>query len=211
MAAFLDFYPAIRAASKDCPVGLATYYLRQAAIEFCERTWFWQVDLAKIDSVAAQAEYSFAQPTDAIVYKVLNARYDGKRVTEKNADQLEVLYADWESETSSQPKYITQKEPDKYILVPFPDSVIVDAIYLKVLLKPSQDAATLPDNLLEEYKQVIVAGALAAIKAEIEKAWSDPVGAKMHKDTFENAIGPAKTRAQKGFNRSRRSNRAHYF
>lgn len=211
MALFLDFYPAIRAASKECPLGLATYYLRQAAIDFCERTWFWQYDLTKVDSVADQAEYSFVPPTDAIVYKILNARFDGKRVTEKNVDQLEAEYADWESESGEQPLYVTQKEPDKYILVPKPSSAIVDAIYLKVVLKPSQDCATLPDNLLEEYKQVIINGALAMIKAEVEKAWSDPQGAAMRNSFYENAIGPAKTRAQKGFNRSRRSSRAHYF
>lgn len=211
MALFIDFYPAIRAAAKDCPLGLATYYLRQTAIDFCERTWFWQADLANVDSVALQAEYSFAQPTDAIVYKILNARFDGKRVTEKNADQLEEEYADWESESGEQPLYITQKEPDKYILVPKPSSVIVDAIYLKVVLKPSQDSVTLPDNLLEEYKQTIVNGALAKIKAEIDKPWSDDSGAQLRHNLYEEAVGPAKTRAQKGFNRSSRRSRAHYF
>ncbi len=211
MAAFIDFYPAIRASTKDCPLGLATYHLRQAAIDFCARTWFWQVDLALVDSIAGQAEYSFVQPTDGIVHKIIHARFSGQKMPDINVDQLEEIYQNWESQSGAVPQYITQKSPDKYILVPKPDAVVTGAIYIKVVVKPSQTAATLPNNLMEEYKSIIIAGALARIKGEKEKPWTDVSGAKKSELIYQQAVGPAKTRAQKGFTRANRRVKAHYF
>ena len=72
-----------------------------------------------------------------------------------------------------------------------------------VVLRPSRFCAEVPERLFEEYGDIIVAGALAQLKAmqgEVSDdvrtvPWSDPDGAKFYLEVYLRGLNRAKMRA----------------
>lgn len=146
------------------------FAIRQAAIEFCERTRFWRyedefaITSTDIDGLTA--------PSGSVIYDIDAVWFNGRKLTPKTTGQL-VLEPTWRSGATAQtstPKYVTQTEPNTIQIVPFQTGQLKFALFLK----PSQDATEVPDFLVDQHRETIAHGALARILLIPNQSFTNP-------------------------------------
>jgi len=183
--------------------------VRDAVIEFCDRSYVYHVDHPAIDALSAQGEYAWNPGTGLKVVRPEVVWYEKKQLTPVTRDELAELYQYWPDETGT-PIYFVQEKLEKLILVPKPEAASTGAIIAKVSVKPSRAAADVDDAIYEKYLEDIAHGAKWRLFAMVKKPWADPNLASAHKQMFDDAIGRAKVAAFKGHVRSRRRVKAHF-
>lgn len=193
-----DWYDEVLPDVPGCSQKVAKNAIRNAAIEFCERTLAWKVDLDPLNAVANQAAYPFEPPANTRVVRLLNVWYNGKRLTPKTPADLDDLYANWPSAIGT-PLYYTQLSPDEVILVPMPNAALANGIAQKVALKPTRASTGLEEYLYEKYLEEIAAGAKARLMLMQKKPWSNTAMGAANQALFEDAIASARYRAAKGY------------
>ena len=191
---------------------IAENAIRNAAIEFCERSHFHIYNHPAINAVAATATYAFVPPANTLVVKVLQAFYNKKEIFPMTPDELDSMYTttDWRDRTGT-PFYFTQDDELNIRLVPYPNASLTGALKLRVSLKPTRASTTIEARIYEEYLEAIKAGALFRLKSQTSKPYSDPTGAANNLALFNMGIDNARDRASRGFGRAHRRVVGHYF
>lgn len=195
---FNTLYDEVLPELSGLPQPLALNAIRNAAIEFCERSRVWSEDAAAMNSVAAQPRYNFVSPVaEAEVTGVLQAWYNGIEIFPKTAAQLGALLSDvgstyvsaipWTEQTGV-PKYYLIERPDQFILAPFPDEAIAGAIEMKVILKPTRAATGMEQWIFDKFFMQIAAGTKARLCAMPGKPWSSPELVTYYNGIFEAGI-----------------------
>lgn len=195
---FNTLYDEVLPELSGVPQPLALNAIRNAAIEFCERSRVWTEDAAAMDSVATQAVYNFVSPvTDTDVIGVMQAFYNGSEIFPKTSAQMAALLSDvgttyvsaipWKDQTGV-PKYYLIERPDQFTLAPFPDESIVSAIKMKVILKPTRAATGMEQWIFDKYFMQIAAGTKARLCAMPGKPWSSPDLVSYYGSIFESGI-----------------------
>jgi hypothetical protein len=193
-----------------CPQPVAKNAIRNAAIEFCERSFVYQADHPAIAAVQDQGEYTYAPGTGLKVVRPEMVWYDKKQLTPMTRDDLDRLYAYWPDESGT-PIYFVQEQLEKLIVVPKPAAALADAIRLKVSVKPTRASVDIDDAMHEKYLEAIACGAKARLFAMKKKPWTDNELAVYHKQMFDAAIATARLHAARGHTRARMRVRAHFF
>ena len=177
---------------------LGEQVLRNAAIEFCERTWVWRVDQEPLPAEAGIADYELELPDNTALVKVLDVWFNGDRLTPVGPDQLADEYGDWATQTGT-PRFYTQESPAAVILlVPKPEVADADAITAKLAVRPSRTATGMDADVLDKYFEAIACGAKAHLFSMANKPWSDVSAANLNRALFEGAKGAANVAASKG-------------
>ncbi|HWQ39177.1 MAG TPA: hypothetical protein VNM24_11325 [Burkholderiales bacterium] len=192
-----------------CPQAVAKNAIRNAAIDFCERSLIWRADMEPISAVANQAEYDFEPEAGAAVVKVVRLWYDKKEIYPQTPEQLAERYAHWPSQAGT-PLYYTQERPDAVILVPYPNADLAGALTGKLALKPTRASTAGPAFLFEEWLEAIACGAKARLFAMKKKPWTDGELAGHHQAMFDHAIAKTMRRASQGHTRAPLRVRAHF-
>jgi len=148
----------------------AMYFgIRQAAIEFCERTRLWRYEDEFTVSVD-EAEF-LAAPNGADIHEIEAVFFNGQELEPAATSWLDDHLAGWRTNTlSGLPKYYTQTEPDTIRLAPFQ----AGTVSLSVRVKPSQDAETLPDWMVNQHRETLAHGALARILLMPNQSFTNP-------------------------------------
>lgn len=153
-----DFLPGILPYAPGCASPTAYFGIRQAAIEFCERTRLWRSE----DSFDVTPENCDAimAPYGAVIHEIEHASFNGQPLKPKSTQWLDDHENGWRLPSyTGNPGYITQLAPGTVMIVPRGEGTLT----LHLWLKPSQDCTELPDFLLDEYREVIAMGALGRI------------------------------------------------
>jgi len=185
--------------------------IRNAATEFCDRTWVWRVPHpAPISVIAGTAEYAFVPPANTKVVKAHRVWYDGLEIAPQTPENLSSLYAQWTTETGT-PLYFTQRDPEKLLLIPIPEADLANAITAEIAIKPARAAVDIETTIYEKYLEEIAYGAKARMFAMKAKPWSDAKLAAFNLGMFDQAIGRAKVPAAKGHTRARLRVKPHFY
>ena len=148
----------------------AMYFgIRQAAIEFCERTKLWRYE-DEFTVSADDAEF-LAAPNNAEIHEIEVVSFNGRELDPKATSWLDDHMPGWRTgNVTGQPAYYTQTEPDTIRLVPND----AGTVSLTVWLKTSQDADSLPDWMVDKYRETIAHGALARILLMPNQSFTNP-------------------------------------
>jgi hypothetical protein len=153
-----DLAPSIKVYAPGVADPTMYFGIRQAAIEFCERTRLWRHDDDfQVSSDDCEGIYA---PSGAEIHQIEAVFFNGNELEPKSTAWLDEHMRRWRAgEVTGQPRYYTQTKPDTIRLVPF------DAGHLALhfWLKPAQDADTLPDWMVDQHREVIAHGALGRI------------------------------------------------
>lgn len=204
------FYDEVLPNVPGCPQAVAKNAIRNATIEFCERSFVYQIDHTAINAVQDQAEYDYAAGAGLKVVRPEMVWYDKKPLTPVTRDDLDKLYAYWPDEGGT-PLYFVQEKLEKLILAPKPSAALASAIRLKVSVKPTRASTDIDDALWEKYLEAIASGANARLFAMKKKPWTDNPLSVHHKQLFDEAIAKARLAAAKGHGRARMRIRANFF
>lgn len=203
MTDFTAFLPEVLPFVHDCPQIAAINALRAAAIEFCEKTLYWQADLDTIDSDAGDNNYQIVVPTGTVLLGVITGWYDGHQLIPTGADALDRLFRgqDWRS-LPGLPRYMTQLTDTTLMLVPTPSNDDNDALALRVALAPSRTATGIDDTIYQRYLEVIAKGARARLYATPGAPYYDMQMSMAYQKEFVTGIGEARIKVNKGMTRA---------
>lgn len=184
------------------PQALVTNAIKNAAVEFCERSFVYRVDHPTVTSVDSTGEYDWAPGAGLKVVRAEAVWYEKKELTPKTVDELRAMHVYW-PDWEGVPLYFVQERVEELILVPKPTDGVADAIRAKVSVKPARAATGIDDAIWEKYLEPIASGAKGRLFAMKDKPWTDGTLAAYHKGLFESAIDAARLAAFKGHVRSR--------
>lgn len=201
--AFSEFLPEVMLYVPDCPQIVIINAIRNAAIEFCERSHIWQEDLSGIDVVADQGTYTVTLPVGSTLVGISTVWFDGRLLIPCGADQLTRLYrlTDWR-DLKGAPAYYTRLLSSEIRLVPAPPNSEVGVLGIRAVLAPTRAAAGIETEIYDDYLEAIAAGARARLHGMVGQPFYDPNLAMMCRRDFLNGVGEAKIKANRGLTRA---------
>ena len=202
------FGPLILPYATTCSVPLMRQHARLAAIEFLAYTKAWQADLAPIVADGVLTAFPMVVPTGAKVENLLSVV-----ITDAlgNVTEASVKNDGDRARLARRSTDLLASTPDRASLFVTPVQPLAASIVAKVALKPTQSAASIPDEVFEQFGPQIAKGALAALTSMADKPWTDPTTARISYAEFINAKAVTARKVERGFAKSGRSSAIRWF
>lgn len=203
---YTDWYDQVLPSVPGCGQGLALNAIREAVINFCERSRAWQEYPA---AISADGSATYAIPVssgyaETSPVRIERAYYETKEIEIISEEQAASKYGlnDWRDQQGD-PLCILQIDPENFYLLPSPQDASTDAIELLVSYKPTRASTAAKDFLWQRYMMGITYGALAILLKMPKKPWTDTQLGIYYDGMFTNAIDKAHTEVFKGFGRAK--------
>lgn len=193
------FLPDVNLSTTACPEFERINQIRNAAQDFCRRSFMWRVrELALFTTVAGQESYDITAviPADAQLVGVHSAWANGREVDVEEPGEVD----DYAPGTQGRvdcgwPRCVIGIDgPGALRATPAPDSGGI-AITGTLSFAPSDAATGVPDFIFNRWRREIASGAIEILCAQEGKPWSNPGLAAFHKNKFDAAVMLAGSRA----------------
>lgn len=182
-----------------CPEVIAERAIRSAAIELCEKTDVYQQQLDPITVVAGIYEYDLEPPTGTVVHRIVWMTHEGKTLEPVSSGLLEQRKENWRNDTGT-PEYFIKQGLSIVNLVPVPSATISQAVEIRVALKPTQTSTACDDEIMTDYRDAIINGAIFRLCRMPAKDWTDLGAAQIYSELFNNGMVYAERRARQADN-----------
>lgn len=198
------FLPEVLPFAHGCSDMVATHAVKNAAIEFCEKTDWWLYELSPITGVANQQDYTFASlPAGASVCRVVQADYGNLPLDPLTDDELRGVFGiAWRSVDAGWPRFTTQINEDQISLVPAPSSASIAQLTAFVSLRPTRASTGCDSSIYERWGEVVGQGALARLYATAGQPYSNPAAAAAYMAKFNVGCSEAKRMRMRGLGRA---------
>ena len=175
-----------------CSVPMVERAIREAAIEFCNRSKVWIYVCDPVDLDAGEGRYDIDVPTQSSLVEIKSVKIANEvdPLSPVTVGYLEENYVNWQTDRGN-PRQYTQLTDEEVLLVPIPNSTLTDGLIVTLCLKPSRSSTGFPAWINERYQDAIVAGAKQRLLMMSGVQWSNPMAGAMEKTVFENAIANA--------------------
>lgn len=207
MAAYESFFPNILPEVPGAAEMLVENAVRNAAIEFCEKSLILTRDHDPITVLPNIVDYDLEPPTGYLVIKVQKAWLENQPLHPmapdlvKEAATYNRLFSSYQAGPTT-PTHYLQKDERTISVWPLPDKKYANGLTLRVALKPTRTSTSIEDVIFEDYAEVIASGALYRLMASPGKAYTNPDLAVVHKSLFEQGVNTARSRMIHGHVRS---------
>lgn len=188
------FYPDVLVHVKGCPLPLVDHHLRAAAIDLCQRSRRFKVEMTAFATVANTPTYALVPGTDMETVAILAASVGGKPIDPATRTELATV-VDWATETGEPSRYLMDGDDETVRLWKMPDATYAVAITLAV--KPSEAATGIEQWFADRYRRIIACGALAELLAMPQSPWADLPMAGLRAEQFEAGVRAAEGQALK--------------
>lgn len=178
-----------------CPDTLIENNIRSAVIELCERANVYQVELDPVTTVANIFEYDLEAPRGTSVRKILWVAHQGKDLEPLSTSLLEQRLPKWREETGT-PEYFVQKSSEAFILAPVPGVTTAGSTIVRAVLRPTYTSTACDNDVMNDYRDTIVNGALFRLLRVPNKDWSDLQSAGVYGQLFNQGVDDAERRAR---------------
>jgi hypothetical protein len=204
---FEAFYPYVLPSARQAPPPTLDFHIRQAAIQFCERTHLW---VETLDSILADG-YSkqYALPIDELFQVVKLLVVTINDIDYWLDEGVRARRAGRYSTCNAESVYMTPDCRDVVFVEQVP--ALNDKLGFEAVLKPSEAAYELPDLLFQQHARAIGYGALASLLLIADTDWFNPKLAGENLALFEGRISVAGLNASRGNARTRKRVRGHFF
>jgi hypothetical protein len=184
-----------------CPQPVVEQYVRDTAIEVCERTLAWRYEQPAIRLTPGVYDYPYEQPMGSEVHAVLTATVNKEPLDPVTLEQLYAKYPSWpdfEPDQRATPSLICQIDPDNFVVAPLPDDAKPYDLRMIVVLKPLRDATGMDKTAFDDLENVIMHGALQHLLVMPNKNWSDRELAAYHAKQYIAKTTERRARANLG-------------
>jgi hypothetical protein len=197
-----EFLPEVMQYVPDVPDFVATNAVRNACIEFCERSRYLQMDLDPIAILANQSSYAVQTPVGTKFVLPEVAYYNKTLLIPKSSDELANIYrqTDWR-QAQGAPAYITRLIAPVVMLVPTP---VFDSAYtlnMRVSVAPTRDSTEIDSEVYEQFLEVISYGARSRLYRTPKQPYFDKNAGDQYMQMFRHGINEARMRVTKGLTR----------
>lgn len=200
---FISLENKLAANVPGCPRPTIEQFVRDIAIEVCEKTLAWRYKQPPATLVAGTYEYAYTLPAGSEVTAVIHAGLSKDGVF---ADWLRPLtqgdlhytYPDWPSsdvEKQSQPRNISQLDPTMFVVAPVPDDASVYTVDMFLALKPTLTSTGMEETVFNTCEPLIIHGVLQHLHTIPDKSWTDYNVASYHAKqyTYKTSMKRAQT------------------
>lgn len=208
MSTLDSFLPHVRPWAPGVPDPTAYKAIRQAAIEFCERTRLWKYE-DDFDVTEEDCNSGIFAPNGSILHDIEVVLFDGRELFPAVPRDLDRLEKGWRTGQlgSGLPKYYSQIGLNNLRLVP----AFAGHVYLCLRLKPAKDCKDLPDFIGNEFSEVIGWGALSRILTVPGQSYSNPELAVFYGNKFSQKLDALQIKGTTGQQNAPKRSRARFF
>lgn len=200
-----ELFPQVKTHAPSAPEPLIARYIREAAQELCQHSRLWRRS-ERFALTMPDCQGVLTDPDQAIV-GIDNARLDGTSLEPVTIWWLDEAHPGWEErEEEAAARYITQTGPDRVTVFPRQSG----ELSVRLILKPSRTAETLPAFLLEHHEAAIGKGAAGRVLATPGE-WANPELGMVMLGEFERLKATTKITAAKGQQGGRIRTRGSFF
>lgn len=147
----------------DAPDPVALNAIRNACVEFCERTRFWQEDIDDILLIKDLGVYEI-DTQSGVKFVDVQFAYQGERLlVPKAAEELNRLYrwTNWQNLTGK-PVFLTRMNEREIILVPKPEAE-TQKLTVRAAFAPTRNSNGVGVDVYQYYLECICDGARARL------------------------------------------------
>ena len=198
-----QFLPEVMQFVPDVADIIAINAIRNACIEFCERTRYLQIDIPYIPLVNGEASYFVNTPESTKFVLPEVCYYNDVLLIPKSSDELAGIYrmADWRG-VKANPAYITRLIMPEIVVVPYPVTVVsTDFLRCRVSIAPTRDSTEVDSEIYEQFLEVISYGARSRLYSTPKQAYYDKGAADQYYRMFKYGISECRQRLTKGLSR----------
>lgn len=188
---------------RDVPEVVVIQAVRNATIQFCERTRVLQTNLDPMDVTATVSVYDFQPDIGYKVVDIMEAWYGDQLLIPKAVEELTRIYrtSNW-NDLDGNPYYYFRSRTQEITLVPSPRTNETAKLKLRVAVTPSRDSDTVDSEVYERYYEFISLGARARLFDTANQPYYDPKAAQLYLKRFSDAMNDVRTRVAKGLTRA---------
>lgn len=201
--AYTQFLREIIPYVRDVPEIVVVQAVRNATIQFCERTRVLQTNLDPMDVNARVSVYDFQPDIGYKVVDIMEAWYGDQLLIPKAVEELTRIYrtSNW-NDLDGNPYYYFRSRTQEITLVPSPRTDETAKLKLRVAVTPSRDSDTVDGEIYERYYEFISLGARARLFDTANQPYYDPKAAQVYLKRFSDAMNDVRTRVAKGLTRA---------
>lgn len=198
------FLPEVMPYVHDVPEIVAVQAIRNACIEFCEETHYFQENLDPITGQAGIGLYDLcATDSGYKVVEVMQAYYGDQLLIPKGQEELNQIYrtSNWEDLTGN-PFYYFRTRAGEMRLVTKPVTTEANKLKVKAAIAPKRASLTVDEELFERFLEQISYGARARLYNTPNQPYYDPRTAMEYTKRFNDVMAEVRTRVYKGLTRA---------
>ena len=192
---YSDFTILVKPEAGGAPDFLIERAVRDAAIDFCQRTDVYVPEPEFIGIIKGVNEYAVTIPTGTELNHIIDI-YDNKTAL-RPISYNELLRRLGDETEQGQPKYYAQRDNTEFFLAPIPSSN--DSFRVVYSVKPTATSTSIPDTIGKEYRETIVHGALFRLQMMSGQPFSDPGAAQANRALYERELGRTVRQVKYGF------------
>lgn len=191
-------------------IELVTTHIRSSAIEFCEQSYAWRVDMLPVTVNANQRQYLINSPyDDAEIVRVEQAFLNDKELRVTSASALAQRDINFLSHKAIPVNYV-QEYTDRMSLYPLANADFNKGLTCKLSLRPSRVANGMNDSIGKRYFEAIAQGTKARLFEMPKKPWSDGNLSVYHRAKFNMMVKMARDEVASGYGRGPKRIVSHY-
>jgi hypothetical protein len=193
------FFPEVLPFVRDVPEIVALQAVRNAAIEFCERSQFLQASLDPQPIIAGVTDYELDPDTGYRIVEILEAWNDSQLLIPKSIEELTRIYrsTNWQT-ISGNPYYFYRESQNVMRLAPTPQTTVANALRVRVAIAPTRASTTIADDVFERWLEHIAVGARARLYDTPNQPYHDPKAAILYTKRFVDACANVRRLVNKG-------------
>lgn len=185
-----------------CPEPLAITAIRNASIDFCNTTLWWQDDYGPVPFGVHVAHHDFVPPYGVGVAQIMSARLvdRGYPLAITSIQEMDNRIWNWRA-TTGEPRAIYQDRPGVVRTYPVPGGSDIYKVMFRLALTPLRDALEVTEDLYDCYLMEIASGALSILLSMENQPWANTAMAAGHGSAFRSALVAGATEATKSYGR----------
>lgn len=192
---YSDFTIHVKPEAGGAPDFLIERAVRDAAIDFCQRTDVFVPEPEFIGIIKGVNEYAVTIPTGTELNHIIDI-YDNKTAL-RPISYNELLRRLGDETEQGKPKYYAQRDNTEFFLAPIPSSN--DSFRVVYSVKPTATSTSIPDTIGKEYRETLVHGALFRLQMMSGQPFSDPGAAQANRALYEREVGRTVRQVKYGF------------
>ena len=197
---YTQFLPEVLPSVPGCADLLALNAIRNAVIEFCRGTNYWQERQDPVTVTKTDFPYDLEAPTGAQVAQVLTCMVNGLPTTPLTQDELDARVQNWATRESTVIQNYFCPSPNQIVLYPLPQDSV--EMILRVAYVPLRNSSSVDATVYQNYLEKIAAGALKRLMAIPNQSFTNPQGADYYGKIFADAIVEGAVEVNKSFSRA---------
>lgn len=200
--------PKVKREVPNCPRAVMLDEIRNTIIDFCINTDIYVQDLTPFLTIQNINQYESDNldiPAGAELNHILDIyRSSSPSTTPLSKKSLTPLEAKsqiggvsiFNFYGAGRIKYYTQKDQETILFAPTPEEN--ETLYVLYSLKPTHTATTVPSIIINEYKEVIIHGALYRLQMMKDSPWTDLQAADINKRMYDKGEALAVRKSKYG-------------